>query len=262
MAIGQQTAELKLKYPPQKAENDVDLGPLAPEVPSTVLSLYQKINPGLALMQQGDPKGQRGPGRQVRGVAKRAAGNDWPFDTAQETTTLMLRQIPLRCTQQRLMHIIDKVGFKDRYNFLYMPTHGRSCINRGFAFCNLESEKVAKEFFRMCHGRYLPAMLSKEPLDVCAAEIQGYERNIIHHAIKFSDQQRCPTFFFRPPPTWLVMVQSSALEEQTRPVFEQAALAELSAKVAIKWASLVAVAAKVAVKRPHVTSKPLQVCRR
>eukprot|EP00448_Togula_jolla_P023368 CAMPEP_0170574166 /NCGR_PEP_ID=MMETSP0224-20130122/3153_1 /TAXON_ID=285029 /ORGANISM="Togula jolla, Strain CCCM 725" /LENGTH=262 /DNA_ID=CAMNT_0010896801 /DNA_START=14 /DNA_END=802 /DNA_ORIENTATION=- len=216
MATGQQLTAESI-FLGLKSSDAEDLGPLAPEVPLTVLANTKKLSPIKLALQEGDQGGLLGSRGRVRGVTRPAPDNEWPLDTAEETTTLMLRRIPPRCTQQRLMHVINKVGFQGRYDFLYLPTHARSCNNRGFAFCNLESPEAAKEFFRLCHGRYLPTMHSKEPLDIVPAEIQGYERNVIHHAIKFSDQQRGPAFF-RNSTARPLIARQAALAEQPGPL--------------------------------------------
>mmetsp|Transcript_31722 Transcript_31722/g.69300 ORF Transcript_31722/g.69300 Transcript_31722/m.69300 type:complete len:270 (+) Transcript_31722:67-876(+) len=227
MASGRHRAQLRLssssvmKHEVHDADGN-DLGPLAPDVPQTSLSSTRAFTRRLSLFQaaeQGEPE----IGHRVADVEGAMPGNDWPdwpFDAAQTTTTLMLRRIPPRCTQQRLIHVINKLGFRGRYDFLYLPRHARSCNNRGFAFINLESEEAARAFFRLCHGRYLPTMLSKEPLNIVPAAIQGYERNILHHATKFSNEQGCPAFFFRPPVRPEGVVRS-APQQQSRPQLQQ-----------------------------------------
>ncbi|CAJ1368930.1 unnamed protein product, partial [Effrenium voratum] len=68
-------------------------------------------------------------------------------------TTVMIRNVPSRYTQQKLMREINSLGFLGQYDFFYLPVqpHGRG--NRGFAFVNFICPEAAERFYMALHGR-------------------------------------------------------------------------------------------------------------
>jgi len=94
-------------------------------------------------------------------------------------TTLMMRGIPCSCTQERLLQILDELGFQGQYDFFYLPRKTQQS-NLGYAFVNF----LDMEWASLCHlalnGRALDAMRSKKVLSVCPAHIQGL-KNLKKH---------------------------------------------------------------------------------
>jgi hypothetical protein len=99
-------------------------------------------------------------------------------------TTVMMREVPLKYTQRKLLREINSSGFIGQYDYLYLPMDPRSHANRGFAFINLVSEKAAEEFHRKFHGQYLRHFSAsvEKPIAVLPADLQGFEENALQYA--------------------------------------------------------------------------------
>ena len=54
-------------------------------------------------------------------------------------TTIMIRNIPNKYTQQKLLETLDSEGQQGRYDFLYLPMDQKNNCNVGYAFINFIS---------------------------------------------------------------------------------------------------------------------------
>jgi len=98
--------------------------------------------------------------------------------------TLMIRNIPCRVTQQQLIDIIDAMGFEGKYDFLYLPTGGRSSTvgssNLGYGFINYEEPEDAELFQQSFMNYQFEGTTSTKVCTVKPAHIQGLQNNILH----------------------------------------------------------------------------------
>lgn len=97
-------------------------------------------------------------------------------------TTVMMKQIPLKYTQRKLLREINDSGFAGQYDFLYLPMDARSHANRGFAFVNMRSAGVAEEFYKKFQGQFLRHFSAERALVVLPADLQGFEENALQYA--------------------------------------------------------------------------------
>eukprot|EP00929_Paragymnodinium_shiwhaense_P001386 TRINITY_DN101616_c0_g1_i1.p1 TRINITY_DN101616_c0_g1~~TRINITY_DN101616_c0_g1_i1.p1 ORF type:complete len:360 (-),score=72.86 TRINITY_DN101616_c0_g1_i1:173-1252(-) len=93
-------------------------------------------------------------------------------------TSVMVRGIPSKLSQRKLVKEVDSLGFSGKYDFLYLPTNPRNQCNRGFAFLNLVSSQVAMAFFQKCEGHRIRHFDTQGCLQVVPARIQGFEENM------------------------------------------------------------------------------------
>mmetsp|Transcript_75723 Transcript_75723/g.204769 ORF Transcript_75723/g.204769 Transcript_75723/m.204769 type:complete len:454 (-) Transcript_75723:92-1453(-) len=94
-------------------------------------------------------------------------------------TTVMLRNLPVRCKTDMLVHALDISDVRDTYDFCYVPCDFVSGNSKGYAFVNFQSPAIASYFKRTWHGtERFPDHLDNRALQVTAAHIQGYEANI------------------------------------------------------------------------------------
>lgn len=96
-------------------------------------------------------------------------------------TTVMIRNIPTKCTQKIFVTHIHNHGFAGRYTFLNFPLDPRTRVNRGFAFVDLETAETAREFYDTFHGsKFSQCSSSEKLLQVAVADVQGFYANAKH----------------------------------------------------------------------------------
>lgn len=62
-----------------------------------------------------------------------------------DKTTVMLRNLPNDYTRQDLLELLDRHGFKSKYDFVYLPTDFKHFAGFGYAFVNMVSHEDAEE---------------------------------------------------------------------------------------------------------------------
>lgn len=125
-------------------------------------------------------------------------------------TTVMLKNVPLKYTQRKLLRELLAAGFQGKMDFIYLPLDPRTRSSRGFAFCNFSNPQAAERFYSCFHRRFLKAHSAEAPLEVAVAEVQGFEENVEHYfEVKESRKEKgrdtfgCP-IFLRPLPAQLL----------------------------------------------------------
>lgn len=124
-------------------------------------------------------------------------------------TTVMVRHIPGKYTQQKLMREINSAGFLGKYDFFYLPMQMQSRGNRSFAFVNFVSPEAAEAFYHTFHGRRLRHFRAGQAVTVAPADVQGFEQNAMHYATMRRTGNRRPlhtghALFFKPLPPHLL----------------------------------------------------------
>lgn len=117
---------------------------------------------------------------------------------ASRATTMMLRNIPNKYTQQMMLEELDRRGFERRYDFLYVPIDFRCRCNMGYAFMNFVTPEFADMFLTKFSGLKLgaPVRGSKKMCIVCPARIQGLSANVA--AYRNSPVMGCPIEAYKP----------------------------------------------------------------
>ncbi|OLP88019.1 Protein MEI2-like 3 [Symbiodinium microadriaticum] len=95
-------------------------------------------------------------------------------------TTLMLRNIPNKYTQNSLMQEICARGFRGAFDFFYLPMDVHNRSNVAYAFLNFISPKEAENFRNEFHGRQFHRVRSRKVAAVSNAHLQGLEANLQH----------------------------------------------------------------------------------
>mmetsp|Transcript_113806 Transcript_113806/g.226496 ORF Transcript_113806/g.226496 Transcript_113806/m.226496 type:complete len:317 (-) Transcript_113806:146-1096(-) len=97
----------------------------------------------------------------------------------EEFTTLMIRNLPHDLTQMHLIAELDKNGFEQAYDFLYMPSNFCSGRGKGYAFINFTQQAAARQFVAEWHkGVRFGAGRDRGGLSISAAAVQGREANV------------------------------------------------------------------------------------
>ncbi|CAE7342964.1 ML3 [Symbiodinium sp. CCMP2592] len=95
-------------------------------------------------------------------------------------TTLMLRNIPNKYTQNSLMQEICARGFRGAFDFFYLPMDVHNRSNVAYAFLNFISPKEAENFRNEFHGRQFHRVRSRKVAAVSNAHLQGLQANLQH----------------------------------------------------------------------------------
>lgn len=110
-------------------------------------------------------------------VAKRATK-----ETDSTRTCVMIRNFPKRFTRAVFMDVLDKAGFRGKYDFLYMPVDFRKLMAIGYAFVNMSSHGEAVRM--MQHFEGFQQWDDQTPAEtdqigsVCWSAVQGLSANV------------------------------------------------------------------------------------
>ncbi|KAJ9562986.1 hypothetical protein OSB04_008146, partial [Centaurea solstitialis] len=109
-----------------------------------------------------------------------------------ETTSVMIKNIPNRYTRKLLIQTLDdhckvenekKKDFVSGFDFLYLPIDFKHRVNAGFAFVNFTTPKAAMGFRDAFHGKSWDLFDSPKIAEISAAKIQGKDALINHCGI-------------------------------------------------------------------------------
>ena len=112
------------------------------------------------------------------------------------TTTLMIRNIPLRFTPTSLRELVDGEGFLGHYDYCYMPMDFRSQRSLGYCFINFYNAESAALFAQSFDNHKFSSTNSEKVLTISAAARQGLLPNVA--SFKPSTLKQMPRPEFRP----------------------------------------------------------------
>lgn len=97
-------------------------------------------------------------------------------------TTVMLRNVPNRCSRELLVQELERLGFAEQFDFVYLPIDRSTQQNVGYAFVNfVDPEAAARATSRFTNHRFRQFQRSKCML-VSPAHIQGLRENLKHYS--------------------------------------------------------------------------------
>jgi hypothetical protein len=101
----------------------------------------------------------------------------------QPPTTIMLRNIPNRYTQRDLIEELEDLGFKDKFDFLYLPVDKGTLSSVGYAFINFVCPFSAERCTQVFNGySFRPLNNSKTKVaSTSVAHLQGLDANLAHY---------------------------------------------------------------------------------
>lgn len=130
---------------------------------------------------QTSPKAKAAPG--IRRVGKLEPKEAAPFVADPEgRTTVMLRNLPNNYTRDMLLELIDSLGFRGQYDFLYLPIDFQTQACLGYAFVNLVDPGVVPAFWRAFDGFSNWSLPSRKVCYISwSGPHQGLEAHIDRH---------------------------------------------------------------------------------
>jgi len=164
----------------------------------------------LEAMEQGPAKG---PGKGTSNRQGDLRQNKQPVDASSEnTTTLMLRNIPNDFTREMLLNMLNSKGFAGKYDFVYLPVDFARAANLGYAFVNALTHDDALEMQRSLEGFCSWNIRSPKKCHVVWSSTQGISQHIKNYrnspVMHESVAEECKPLLFRhgervafPPPT-------------------------------------------------------------
>lgn len=122
-----------------------------------------------------------------------------------DVTTVMMRNLPNKYTQQMLLEELQDAGFRFHadFDFFYLPMDHSNAANLGYCFINFNETSMANAFAAAFQGKKMRRFNSNKTVVVMPASIQGYERNYAYYASTRVAQAEDPQYrplFLRPPP--------------------------------------------------------------
>ena len=85
----------------------------------------------------------------------------------------MIRNIPNKYTQDKLLETLDSEEQAGRYDFLYLPMDQKNSANMGYAFINFVHPLYIVDFFKRFKGKRWKCYNSTKVCDLCYGRIQG-----------------------------------------------------------------------------------------
>lgn len=105
-------------------------------------------------------------------------------DTAVPPTTLMLRNLPNKYTQQELVEELSDLGLGGAIDFFYAPIDMGTMGNVGYAFVNFVDASSATRCQELVQGyvfEKFPKNAKRRATTVSVAHLQGLEANVKHY---------------------------------------------------------------------------------
>jgi len=100
--------------------------------------------------------------------------NDCPLEAG--VCTVMVKNIPCRCSQEEFLDCVHELGFKGRYGTFHMP--GRSNRqNFGYAFLQFFEAADASKFYEKMSGIRIGGRKSQKRIVVAPADVQSITGN-------------------------------------------------------------------------------------
>jgi len=121
-------------------------------------------------------------GRQREDLKQKYANSDSVEN--EEVTTLMIRNVPRKYTEDGLICELEDYISQDSYNFLYLPWDHRRSSNVGYAFVNFIDGATALSMMRLVDGRPWRLTQSGKDIKIVPAHVQGLAKNLAHYMDK------------------------------------------------------------------------------
>lgn len=136
------------------------------------------IAPRVHVASQPGPTIEEQPRWSMEGKLHSASLSGSCLDKAEENrTTIMLRNIPNKFTQARVLHDFDSRGYKGTYDFFYLPIDFKKRQNMGYCFVNFRDTKHAQNFMITFRKLKLDSA-SPKLTEPSFARVQGRDPNV------------------------------------------------------------------------------------
>mmetsp|Transcript_69090 Transcript_69090/g.178097 ORF Transcript_69090/g.178097 Transcript_69090/m.178097 type:complete len:116 (+) Transcript_69090:178-525(+) len=98
-----------------------------------------------------------------------AEGPEW----AKTTTTVMIRNIACRFSQDDFIDVLHKLGLAGHYDGVCVPKSRKGKSNLGYGFVNFLTPESARLCYSLCHGRVFGESQTMKLCEIIPAKVQG-----------------------------------------------------------------------------------------
>mmetsp|Transcript_123849 Transcript_123849/g.194262 ORF Transcript_123849/g.194262 Transcript_123849/m.194262 type:complete len:156 (+) Transcript_123849:65-532(+) len=91
-------------------------------------------------------------------------------------TTVMIRHIACRYSQDQVMDILDDAGLRDKYDFVHLPSNPARQANLGYVFVNFTSPAYVDECKARFDGLVFGSSCTRKKCSVVLAHKQGHAK--------------------------------------------------------------------------------------
>jgi hypothetical protein len=101
-----------------------------------------------------------------------------------DVTTVMMRNLPNKYSQQMLLEELQDAGFQQKFgfDFFYLPMDHSNSANLGYCFINFVDPAMANAFAAAFQGKKMRRFNSHKTVVVMPASIQGLDRNYVYYS--------------------------------------------------------------------------------
>jgi hypothetical protein len=92
-------------------------------------------------------------------------------------TTVMVRNIPNKWKQRRVLKVCEELGFAHSVDLLYMPLDFRTGTNLGYCFVNFLQEEIAVAFRAVLDVTPIPTSKTGKLFATATARVHGFANN-------------------------------------------------------------------------------------
>lgn len=132
-------------------------------------------------------------------------------------TTVMLRNIACRYTQENLASILDELGLRGTYDFVYIPRSPARKSNLGYAFVNFLRPEYVEACKRLADGRKLGASDTTKLCQVTLAHVQGCPKDSTSTRRRSTKRTQASPLYVQEPGVSLEDLSQAFLEDAYRP---------------------------------------------
>jgi hypothetical protein len=101
--------------------------------------------------------------------------------TALDTrTTLIIKNLPAHYTSAALGHLLDSLGLRGCFNFVYVPVNYKSLTAFGYGTVDMASHNAALTLARSLQG-FQGLDQARQPLEVDWSDRQGLQQQIVRY---------------------------------------------------------------------------------
>eukprot|EP00928_Gymnodinium_smaydae_P022506 TRINITY_DN1887_c0_g1_i1.p1 TRINITY_DN1887_c0_g1~~TRINITY_DN1887_c0_g1_i1.p1 ORF type:complete len:285 (-),score=35.13 TRINITY_DN1887_c0_g1_i1:539-1393(-) len=113
----------------------------------------------------------------------------------QGKTSVMVRNISYKCSRIMFCEALNRAGYKNLFDYVYVPMNVVRSTSKGYAFVNFVDDRTAYKFKNRFHGRKMDVPGSFKLLEIIPANLQGYSKNSTHYIAKQCELSSVPKMY-------------------------------------------------------------------